>query len=114
MINVVDEIKKIKADRLISITSVPKDGGDTLYYHFSFNDQVEIKEFSIEVPKGEKVESAITVYENAALLEAELTELFGVKFEGNPHSGQRLFQAEGSEGPKRCINIGTNRVKKDA
>ena len=109
MIKVADSIRKIKADRLISITSIAKDGENTLYYHFSWDDKPEIKEFSARVPKGEEAESILGVFENAALLEAEVTELFGVKFKGNEYSGKRLFQAEGTEGPVMC-----KEVKKDA
>ena len=94
MIKVADSIGNIKADRLISITSIAKDGENTLYYHFSWDDKPEVKEFSIKVPKGEEAESIIDVFENAALLEAEITELFGVTFIGNSYSGKRLFQAE--------------------
>lgn len=114
MINVANDIKKIKADRLISITSVKEGEENTLYYHFSFNKKTEIKEFSVKVPKGERVKSIIDIFENAALLEAELTELFGVKFDGNPFSGKRLFQAEGKKGPITCTAKGTNRVRKNA
>jgi len=94
MIRVADSIRKIKADRLISITSIKKGEENTLYYHFSWDKKPEIKEFSVKVPKGEEAESIIGIFENAALLEAEVTELFGVKFKGNEYSGKRLFQAE--------------------
>ncbi len=104
MIKVASDVKKFKADRLVSITSVLKDGVNTLFYHFSFNDNPEIKEFSIEVPKGKTVESIVGLFENALLLEAEATELFGVRFEGNELSGKRLFQAEGRKGkPPMCM-----------
>jgi len=102
MLNVASKIKAIKADRLISITSVKKDGKNTLYYHFSWNKKPEIKQFSIEVPQGEKVESLIGVFPNAVILEAELTELFRVKFVGNPLSGKRVFQAEGHAEEAKC------------
>lgn len=114
MIKVANSIKKIKADRLISITSIKKEGKNTLYYHFSFNKKPEIREFSIEVPKGKEVESLIGVFQNAALLEAEATELFGVKFKGNSYSGKRLFQGEGKKGPVTCSVTESFRVKKNA
>ena len=101
MIKVADSIKKIKADRLVSITSIKKDEENTLYYHFSWDKKPEVKEFSVKVPKGEDVESIIGIFENAALLEAEATELFGVKFHGNSYSGKRLFQAEGNGNVKK-------------
>ncbi len=99
MIKVADDIRKIKADRLISITSIYDGRENTLYYHFSFNKKPRIEEYSAKVPEGEKVESIIEIFENAILLEAELTELFGVEFTGNPYSGKRLFQAQGTRKP---------------
>lgn len=114
MIKVASEIKGFKADRLISITSVKEGDENTLFYHFSFDKKKDIKQFSVKVPKGEKVETLIKVFPIATLLEAEITELFGVKFEGNEMSGMRLFQAEGAQVPKTCTMMGSFRVKKDA
>ncbi len=101
MIKITERIMKLKADRLISITSIPHDGKNTLYYHLSYDGKHEIREFSIDVPKNQKVETLIGVYKNAILLEAEVTELFGVYFEGNPRSGKRFLQAEGNEAEAR-------------
>jgi NADH:ubiquinone oxidoreductase subunit C len=114
MIKVASDIRKIKADRLISITSVKEGEENTVYYHFSFDKKPQIKEFSVKVPKGKRVESLIGVFENAVLLEAELTELFGVRFEGNELSGKRLFQAEGKPVQIRCSVKESFRVTKDA
>jgi|GEM_PF-2331746 len=114
MIKIANSIKKIKADRLISITSIKQGKKNTLYYHFSFNKKAEIREFSIEVPKGEEVESLIGVFQNALLLEAEATELFGIKFKGNSYSGKRLFQNEGKKVPKICSVTESFRVRKNA
>ncbi|MBU0591920.1 NADH-quinone oxidoreductase subunit C [Candidatus Micrarchaeota archaeon] len=101
MINVLNDVKKIKAERLISIASVKNDDGNyTVYYHFSWDKKPEIRQFSIEVKKGDEVESIMELFENAALLEGEMTELFGIKFIGNPYSGKRIFLAE--EGGKKC------------
>jgi NADH:ubiquinone oxidoreductase subunit C len=114
MIKVAGEIKRFKADRLISIASVAEKDGHTLFYHLSYDRKPEIKEYSVKVPKGEKVETLIKLFPSATLLEAELTELFGVKFEGNEMSGMRLFQAEGQPVPKLCSVTEKFRVRKDA
>jgi NADH:ubiquinone oxidoreductase subunit C len=114
MIKVASDIKKIKADRLISITSVKEGDENTLFYHFSLNKKPEIKEFSVKVPKGEKVETIVNLYPIATLLEAEVTELFGIKFQGNEMSGMRLFQGEGKPVPKTCSVKESFRVTKDA
>ncbi|MBD3210279.1 hypothetical protein GF318_02760 [Candidatus Micrarchaeota archaeon] len=114
MLNVTDEIKKMKADRLVSITVAKEKGKNIVFYHLARNDSPEILEYSIKVPKNEQVKSLIDLFENAALYEAEATELFGVKFRGNELSGKRLFQGEGPPIPKTCAFKGAFRVTKDA
>ncbi|MFH1394145.1 MAG: NADH-quinone oxidoreductase subunit C [Candidatus Micrarchaeota archaeon] len=104
MLSAADKVKKLKPERLISITSVNKDGRQTLYYHFSWKSKTEIGQVELEVPKGEKVQSLIGIFANAALLEAEVTELFGIRFEGNEFSGKRLFQAaDGREAAQKAF-----------
>jgi NADH:ubiquinone oxidoreductase subunit C len=94
MIKTIDEIKKLKPDRLISISRMK----NVLYYHLEKKGKILEQKF--DVPEGKKVESLIPLFENAAIFEAEVTELFGIKFEGNPLSGIRLFQAEKETGGK--------------
>ena len=93
MIKTIDKIKKLGAERLISIAAMK----NALFYHLE--KKGEIIEQRIEVADGEEVESLIPLFANAAIFEAEATELFGIKFNGNPMSGMRLFQAE-REGSK--------------
>ncbi len=94
MIRVNDKAKKIDADRLVSVSCVREGDGFVIYYHLSKNNDPEMKEFKIEVPQGEEVESLIPLYANAELFENEATELYGVRFKGNPSSGKRLFLEE--------------------
>lgn len=100
MIKIKNKIKQVRVDRLVSITSVKTETGNNLYYHFSWDNKPEIKQITIEIPKNEQAESIVDIFKNAALLEAEITELFGIKFAGNEFSGKRLFQAE--TGGKKC------------
>lgn len=88
MIKTIDKISKANADRLISIAGIK----NALFYHLE--KKGKINQLKIEVPDGQTVESLIPLFENAAIFEAEATELFGIKFQGNPLSGKRLFQAE--------------------
>jgi len=88
MISTIDLIKKLKAERLISIAGMK----NALYYHLE--KKGKIIEQRVEVPEGEEAESLIPLFPNAAIFEAEATELFGIKFHGNPLSGMRLFLAE--------------------
>ena len=112
MIRIKEKISKLKAERLISITGMK----NALAYHLevsvssrdrdSKSRDVEkkgkIEELIIQVPDGETVESLIPLFPNAAIFEAEATELFGMKFDGNPMSGMRLFQAERESGKAAC------------
>lgn len=94
MKKVLSQTKKIKADRLVSITCVKENEGFLLYYHFSKDSSPEMKEMKIEVAEGEEVESLIPLYAHAEIFESEATEMYGVKFAGNPSSGKRLFLEE--------------------
>ncbi len=114
MIKVAEKIRQAKADRLISITSVWKDGANTLYYHLAYNGKPGVRQIDVKIPGGENVESIVKVFKHAALFEAEVTELFGVKFLGNPFSGKRLFQADGNQEAVRAAFCPGTEVGKDA
>lgn len=94
MKKVISQARKIKSDRLISITCVKEQEGFSIYYHFSNDKDPEITAMKVPVDGKEEVESMIPLYENAELLESEATEAYGVKFAGNPSSGKRLFREE--------------------
>ena len=94
MMKILDRARKIDADRLIAITFLKKESGFALYYHFSKDNNPKMKELRMDVSPDETVESMIPLYANAELFEAEVTEMYGVKFEGNPASGKRLFLEE--------------------
>ena len=88
------EAKKIRADRLVSITCLKGEEGFAIYYHFSKSAQPALIEMKVDVPAGEEVESMVPLFANAELFECEASELYGVKFNGNPSSGKRLFLEE--------------------
>ncbi len=94
MKKVIDAVKRLKAERLSSIACVKQGEGFVLYYHFSNDKDPKLKELRVEVAAGEEVESLMPLYANAELFESEATELYGVKFKGNPSSGKRLFLEE--------------------
>lgn len=96
MIAIRNKVSSLDAERLrlVSITCARSGSGNTIYYHFSYDNKPELSEVSVEIPQGEDVESIIDLFKNAALFEAEITELFGIKFIGNEYSGKRLFQPE--------------------
>jgi NADH:ubiquinone oxidoreductase subunit C len=94
MKKVLSQAKKIKADRLVSISCVKEKEGFSLYYHFSNDSDAEMKEMKVSIKEGEEVESIIPIHAHAELFESEATEMYGVKFAGNPSSGKRLFLEE--------------------
>jgi NADH:ubiquinone oxidoreductase subunit C len=94
MIKVIEDARKTAADRLVSITCLKEGEGFAIYYHFSKSDEPELKELKVGVAAGADVESIIPLFPNAELFESEATELYGVKFIGNPSSGKRLFLEE--------------------
>lgn len=92
MKEVIPLVRKIKADRLISISCVKQEGGFALYYHLSKGENIE--ELKVEAGDGEEVESVSPLFPSAAVFETEAEELYGVKFKGNPMGGKRLFLEE--------------------
>lgn len=94
MIEVIGKAKRIDANRLVSVSCVKEGDGFVIHYHFSKDKDPEMRDFSVEVPAGEDVESLMPLYANAELFESEATELYGVRFKGNPSSGKRLFLEE--------------------
>lgn len=89
-----EEARKIGADRLVSVTCLKEGEGFAIYYHFSKSDEPELRELRIDVASGEEVESMMPLFPNSELFESEATELYGVRFSGNPSSGKRLFLEE--------------------
>jgi len=92
MIKVSDQIRNLKAGRLVSIAAVKTGDNLKLYYHFSRDNEKEIGEFIIDAT--EDVESILPLYPNALIFEAEITEFYGTKFIGNELSGKRVFKGD--------------------
>ncbi|MBU0527316.1 NADH-quinone oxidoreductase subunit C [Candidatus Micrarchaeota archaeon] len=93
MKKILQEIKKTKSDRLVSISYVNEDEGVSIYYHFA-DKTPKFKEIKIEIGNEKEVESITPIHPNAAILEGEITEMYGIKFPGNPYSGKRIFLEE--------------------
>ncbi len=94
MIRVAESAKGIGAGRLVSVTCLRAGEGFTVFYHFSTDEKEELMELRADVPAGEEVETLAGLFPNAELFESEATELYGVRFSGNPSSGKRLFLEE--------------------
>jgi len=93
MKKILSQFRKTKSDRLVSISYVKEEDGIFIYYHFA-NKTPKFKELKIEIGDENEVESITSIHPNAAILEGEITEMYKIKFPGNPYSGQRIFLEE--------------------
>lgn len=67
--------------RFVTMTSVDnKDGTMDLYYHFDYN--YELKNLKVTMPLGQEIPSISKIYFAAVLVENEIQELFGLRFDG--------------------------------
>ncbi len=93
MKKIIPQFKKTKSERLVSISYLKEEEGVFIYYHFA-NKTPKFREIKIEIGNEKEVESIISIHPNAAILEGEVTEMYGIKFPGNPYSGKRIFLEE--------------------
>ena len=62
-------------------TAMDSDDGFEIIYHFNLSDSQHMEHWRMKVDKGETVPSLSSVYLCASLIENEISELFGIKFE---------------------------------
>ena len=80
---IVAEAGRLKQDgyRLITLTAVDLNDHEVdLIYHF--DRELEMKHFRVNVTKGHKVPSICEVYFAAVLVENEIQDQFGLRFDG--------------------------------
>ncbi|MFH1285022.1 MAG: NADH-quinone oxidoreductase subunit C [Candidatus Micrarchaeota archaeon] len=104
---------ELRYARVIAITCMPKKDVFELYYHFGVLDVVETLAISV-AKKGAirtrgsdahqnnssdcaRVQTISDVFPSSAVFEQEISEMFGVMFDGNKNSGKPLFLSEESE-----------------
>ena len=92
----VDEVKKLRSERLITISCV--DEGDfRLLYHIETKKGIVTLE--VKVPKKKPIVPTImTIFPQAELFEREAHDLFDVEFEGNPRLHDKLFIPDEDKG----------------
>lgn len=71
---------KNEGQRLLTMTSVDLGESFDLLYHFDLN--LRMTHLRLIVPKGESVPSISGIYFAALIIENEIQDLFGIKFEG--------------------------------
>lgn len=75
---------------LTTITGIDEGQSLSIYYHFWY--KKEFLSLKISVPKNSpKISTISDVLPSSILYEAELQDMLGVDFEGNPLSGRRLL-----------------------
>lgn len=71
---------KNEGQRLLTMTSVDLGESFDLLYHFDLD--LRMTHLRLTVPKGESVPSISGIYFAALVIENEIQDLFGIKFEG--------------------------------
>lgn len=76
------EVQALKngGQRLLTMTSVDLGESFDLLYHFDLD--LRMTHLRLTVPKGESVPSISGIYFAALIIENEIQDLFGIKFEG--------------------------------
>lgn len=76
------EVQALKnaGQRLLTMTSVDLGESFDLLYHFDLD--LRMTHLRLTVPKGESVPSISGIYFAALVIENEIQDLFGIKFEG--------------------------------
>lgn len=84
-----NEIKKLKSNRLISISALDSRGCYHLLYHFDIDG---IKTFKVHVPeKKPMIRSIVDIFPSAEFYEREIHDFFGIEFKGNPRLHEKMF-----------------------
>ena len=91
------KVKKMKPDRLITISAID-DGMDfDLLYHFSH--KKKILELKVVISKKKPlIDSIMELYPSAELYERETHDFFGIEFMGNPNLHEKLFLPDSWKG----------------
>lgn len=88
------EIKSVndlpKTERLVAITYLEREKPVLLY---QFAEGSKVINYQLEVPKNRTVESICHNFKAAVIFEAEILEMYNVKFDGNPRKGLFLEEA---------------------
>lgn len=84
---------KVEGHRFVTLTCVEVDE-TTLEILYHFDHDLRLKHLRLRFPKGSSVPSISPVYFAAVLVENEIQDLFGVRFEGLPIDYQGTFYLE--------------------
>jgi len=91
----VGDVARAKAEgcRFVTLSCLEVDEGNLeILYHFDRN--LHLKHLRLRAPKGSSVPSISPVYFAAALVENEIQDLFGIRFEGLAIDYQGTFYLE--------------------
>ncbi len=110
-VNILSETKKLRDGgyRLVTLSSADLGESIDLLYHF--DQDLDLVNVRVNVPKGNKTPSITSVYPCAVLVENEIKEHFGVEFDGLPldFAGMLYLDEEVQKTP--FCKIGVNRVE---
>lgn len=91
--NFLDEIKRFRKARLITITCIDEKKFRLIY---QFNERGKINTLTILLPKKKPViDSIADIFPTAQLYEREIHDFFGIEFKGNTRLHEKIFLPEG-------------------
>ena len=110
-INIISETKKLKDGGYRLVTMSSADTGESIDLLYHFDQDLDLVNVRVNVPKGNKTPSITSVYPCAVLVENEIKEHFGVEFDGLPldFAGMLYLDEEVQKTP--FCKIGVNRVE---
>jgi ech hydrogenase subunit D len=109
--SIITETKKLKDTGYRLVTLSSSDLGESIDLLYHLDNELEVANLRIIVPKGKKTPSITSVYPCAMLVENEIKEHFGVDFDGLSldFAGMLYLDQEVQKTP--FCKIGINRVE---
>jgi ech hydrogenase subunit D len=108
---IITETKKLKDAGFRLVTLSSSDLGESIDLLYHLDNDLEMANLRVNVPKGKKTPSITSVYPCAVLVENEIKEHFGVDFDGLSldFSGMLYLDEEVQKTP--FCKIGVNRIE---
>ncbi|MFH1638608.1 MAG: NADH-quinone oxidoreductase subunit C [Candidatus Woesearchaeota archaeon] len=91
--NILNAVRDYEDDRIVSIIAYDQGEKFRLSYVFDFHGKISIMDVELEKNVNE-LPSIINVFPGARIFEAEIHDLFGIEFFGNPDMEHNIFLAD--------------------
>ncbi len=91
--NILNAVRDYEDDRIVAIVAYDTGKMFRLSYVFDFHGEISIMDVELGKKKNE-LPSIINVFPGARIFEAEIHDLFGIEFFGNPDMDHHLFLSD--------------------